>query len=50
MMRFGGFAAFVIPAKAGIQGNGRSRQVWIPAYAGMTLARARSAPSQDDAL
>jgi hypothetical protein len=29
------FPSFVIPAKAGIQGNQRGLRPWIPAFAGM---------------
>src|SRR6202042_2724742 len=31
------FNVCVIPAKAGIQSPGTRRQVWVPAFAGMTL-------------
>jgi len=38
----------VIPAKAGIQNPGTRGQVWMPAFAGMTLTFLSHSPHFDD--
>ena len=43
-----GLQRCVIPAKAGIQSPGTRGQVWMPAFAGMTLALLSHPPILND--